>query len=696
MAMLARYFWRLLPGNPILLRVVETGSRRVRDLLARCAYLGLLIVIVVVSLMGAADARTGADLAQLNVVSQKIFTTLSYLQLGLVAMLAPMFTAGAITQEKDAQTYDILLATPLSNAQIVLGSLASRLFFVFTLLLSGLPVFSITQIFGGVALGDIVTSALIAAATATVTGALAIAIATFKVGTRRTIFSFYLVNAIYLVGVGLLDRWSALAVPLVDGSRSAISYLTPLHPFLALRTVLDPTGYSAPGLTELPEHLRVWPIGFALTRPAAAFVVLQLVLSLLLVMPSILFMRRIAQSSTTIGQWFLKRLPWTRKGNDRPARAVWNNPIAWREAKTKASASRATWMRTLAVLGGVVVAILLLVGFSRDAKPPASYVEFGSYTASAETLSVRGAREAVYRVTESTEVLRPRTGDNEPERISLSELNSRWEIVGPLAIRTVGGVQVLDRITVQPVARQIEPATLRMLVLGLILLEVAVVLVTITMSAASTVTREKEDGTLDLLLATPITSRYYLWGKLRGLVAGVAPLVALPCATAMVFVIYDAFRWTFGNDPRFEWIVLPEAIVVLPATVLILAGLAGIVGMQMSLRLRTTTWAVIASMAILFGTLGTLGWCGTQIASSGGNVVSVALASLSPGTSILLMISPGEFVTDRFGEAAFGPGERWSAGIFSLASVALYAGAIYLMYRAMVKNFDMTIRKQSR
>ncbi len=81
-----------------------------------------------------------------------MFQKLSYVQLGLVALLAPIFTAGAITQEKDSQTYDILLATPLSNGQIVLGSLLSRLFFVIALLVSGIPIFSITQIFGGVAI----------------------------------------------------------------------------------------------------------------------------------------------------------------------------------------------------------------------------------------------------------------------------------------------------------------------------------------------------------------------------------------------------------------------------------------------------------------------------------------------------------------------------------------------------------------
>src|SRR4051812_19693344 len=145
---LPTYLWRLLPANPILLRVVEAGGKRLRDLIIRCLYLGLLVLLVLFSFT---NVNTGS-LSELSIASTRIFNNLSTLQLVLVALLAPIFTAGAITQEKDSQTYDILLATPLTNAQIVFGSLFSRLFFVFALLLSGIPIFSITQVFGGVAI----------------------------------------------------------------------------------------------------------------------------------------------------------------------------------------------------------------------------------------------------------------------------------------------------------------------------------------------------------------------------------------------------------------------------------------------------------------------------------------------------------------------------------------------------------------
>jgi ABC-type transport system involved in multi-copper enzyme maturation permease subunit len=223
------YLWRLIPANPILLRVIEAGGKRRRDLFIRCIYLGLLILVVIFSLNTQAT-----QLDQLTKISRDVFQSLSILQLGLVALLAPIFTAGAITQEKDSQTYDILLATPLTNAQIVLGSLLSRLFFVIALLISGIPIFSITQIFGGVAIQSITQSFAIAAATAFVTGSMAMAIATFKVGTRRTIFSFYFFIVLFLVGTALLDTLDAFHVTLGTNELSKTSWLTGLNPFLAL------------------------------------------------------------------------------------------------------------------------------------------------------------------------------------------------------------------------------------------------------------------------------------------------------------------------------------------------------------------------------------------------------------------------------------------------------------------------------
>src|SRR5438477_10554398 len=238
------YLWRLVPANPILLRVVESGGKRRRDLFIRASYLGLLVIVVIFSLLTAGNLQV-MGLAELSGTSAMLFTRMSYLQLTLVALLAPVFTAGAITQEKDSQTYDILLSTPLTNGQIVLGSLLLRLFFVVALLVSGIPIFAITQIFGGVAISSITMSFLIACATAFVTGALAMAIAVFKVGTRRTIFSFYLVIMLFLAIPLALEKMGYFQYKwAVDsaGHPIHISLFAGFHPFLALRVIFgEPT-----------------------------------------------------------------------------------------------------------------------------------------------------------------------------------------------------------------------------------------------------------------------------------------------------------------------------------------------------------------------------------------------------------------------------------------------------------------------
>ena len=45
MQTILHYVWRLIPANPILLRVVETGGKRKRDLVFRCGYLGILVAL---------------------------------------------------------------------------------------------------------------------------------------------------------------------------------------------------------------------------------------------------------------------------------------------------------------------------------------------------------------------------------------------------------------------------------------------------------------------------------------------------------------------------------------------------------------------------------------------------------------------------------------------------------------------------
>src|SRR5688500_20376764 len=70
---IADYLWRLIPANPILLRVVESGGKRRRDLIIRCVYLGLLIGVVIFMLLNVSGTIGSGSLNDLAKASAQIF-----------------------------------------------------------------------------------------------------------------------------------------------------------------------------------------------------------------------------------------------------------------------------------------------------------------------------------------------------------------------------------------------------------------------------------------------------------------------------------------------------------------------------------------------------------------------------------------------------------------------------------------------
>ena len=79
--------------------------------------------------------------------------------------------------------------------------------------------------------------------------------------------------------------------------------------------------------------------------------------------------------------------------------------------------------------------------------------------------------------------------------------------------------------------------------------------------------------------------------------------------------------------------------------------------------------------------------------------IAVALGTFSPFTLLTILIDPYQYAGAAFditaGQADPG-GARIVAFIVCVIALAVYAAGIWSMYKSMVKNFDMTIRKQSR
>ena len=596
---LALWLWYLLPANPILVRVVTVASRRPRHLWLRTGYLGALLGVVSVSLLYAISGQN-ASLAELAKGASTTFQHASLAQLALMCLLAPAFTASAITQERDAQTFNILLSTPLSSAQIVFGSLISRLYFVLMLLIAGLPIFLMTMVYGGVTAPQILESFALSGATAILTGALAIFVAMMGVGTRRTIFSFYLLIVIYLLSGHLLGKWPPTWVELspanIDGVK--MSWLTALHPFLSLEVALNRV--SAPPYGQLVGYSTL--SRYALAYPSAAYVAWTTVLALGLTIFSIVFVRRGAKTGErTFLMAVGERLYGARLGQfTRPPRTVWHNPVAWREAKTRTTGRGL--LRLALIVGGVVGPMILLIYYLRGA-------------ISAGTAS-------------------------------------NW-------------------------------------LSALVIIQFALALIVATNTAATSITKEKESTTMDLLLTTPLTSRYILRGKLRGLVSFVLPLLAGPVAVLLLFGLHGAWQ---GDAQRVVW---PETAFEIGALMLVYTSGACVVGLWRSLNSKTSVAAVMYSLGFLIAVCGVFSVMGFAIVDGSGPEFGAFLAPFTPFTAIRYLLNPAGLFATAKDFAENGQAARTAALIGSALAIAMWGFIVWRAYAALVRGFDMTLRKQS-
>ena len=130
---------RLGPG-PVFSYEWLTTTRRWQLYALRAFFVGLVLVGMILSWRrGPTQTATGISIQALARFGQTLFFTIVTIELSLVLLAAPAATAGAVCLDKARGTLDHMLATDLSNAEIVLGKLGVRLIPVLGLIACLLP-----------------------------------------------------------------------------------------------------------------------------------------------------------------------------------------------------------------------------------------------------------------------------------------------------------------------------------------------------------------------------------------------------------------------------------------------------------------------------------------------------------------------------------------------------------------------------
>ncbi len=170
--------------NPVMIKELRGRMRGVRAFVVLTVYLGLMGALALLLYLVYSTAGRDPSSAAAGEIGRVLFNGVFAVELALIVFIAPAFTAGAITGERERQTYDLLRTTLLSDASFVIGKLESALGYVLLLLLAGIPLQSLAFLFGGVSETELILSFLILLVTAVALGTIGIY---FSAGMERTL-----------------------------------------------------------------------------------------------------------------------------------------------------------------------------------------------------------------------------------------------------------------------------------------------------------------------------------------------------------------------------------------------------------------------------------------------------------------------------------------------------------------------------
>ena len=239
--------FRRMLDNPVILKELRGRMRNRQAFILLTAYLGLIALFVVLIynfVFGIREAVTW-DPAARQMAGKVIFGTVVLLELLLLSFIAPGLTAGAITSERERQTFDLLRTTLLSARSLVLGKLGSALSYLFLLILTALPIQSLAFILGGVGLGEMIVSSLMLVVTAIFFCTLGIFFSSFMkrtlaatVSSYATILFSFLVLVILFFMIAYLETMSYSNNNVVREYilSLVVWYLVSTNPFMAAIT----------------------------------------------------------------------------------------------------------------------------------------------------------------------------------------------------------------------------------------------------------------------------------------------------------------------------------------------------------------------------------------------------------------------------------------------------------------------------
>ena len=297
----------MLTRNPVVLKELRGRMRGARAFVLLTFYIlvmsGFVTLLYTAYTASANSPYSGFDRQLLGKI---VFGGVVGIELLLVCFITPSFTVGAISGERERQTYDLLRTTLLTARSLIFGKLTAALSFVFLLLLAALPLQSLAFLLGGIAPEEVAIATLmliVAAFLYASAGILFSSLMRRTLGATVLTYSFVLLTTlglpILMLAVlpifGLLNYSSAPPVVLQAVMYYALGLLivtNPLATAIAAEVILVDQHTLFYFTVPLYDPATSNSVNLPMISPWLPFTLFCLLLGLLLILVSIQVIRR--------------------------------------------------------------------------------------------------------------------------------------------------------------------------------------------------------------------------------------------------------------------------------------------------------------------------------------------------------------------------------------------------------------------
>jgi ABC-2 type transport system permease protein len=223
--------------GPIFDKELRVSSRRKRNYLLRFAYIILLSIFILsvwFSIIGIRNSGSAVYISsRLSQAGRQVIIMIAWFQFIACQLIAVVMLSSSISDEIHAGTLGVLMTTPISSFQIVVGKLLSKLLQLILLLAISLPLLAIVRIFGGVSWDYVVSSVCITLTATLLAGALSFLL---SIAYRHAYTVILVTMAVYMLFFGALTGlFNMLAVKrmFVFDRQVTQSLLALTNPFVA-------------------------------------------------------------------------------------------------------------------------------------------------------------------------------------------------------------------------------------------------------------------------------------------------------------------------------------------------------------------------------------------------------------------------------------------------------------------------------